>query len=60
MPILGLGVRADRPIAGGLELSLFLGYDVHRFSTPALADADFNGQRPVHRLSASVGVSRGL
>ena len=60
MPIVGLGVRADRPIAGGLQLSLFLGYDVHRFSTPALADADFNGQRPVHRLSASVGVSRGL
>ncbi|MBI4502561.1 MAG: hypothetical protein HY700_15550 [Gemmatimonadetes bacterium] len=60
MPLVGLGVRAERPMTNGLRLSLSLQYDVHRFSTPALADAGFSGERPVHRLSASVGVSRGL
>jgi hypothetical protein len=59
-PLLGAGIRASRPLSNGLMLVIDLGYDVHRFSTRALRDAGFTGERPVHRLGLTLGVSRGL
>ncbi len=59
-PVFGAGVRYDRPLAGGLVLTGRLGYDFHRFSTPSLQEMGFRGERPVHRIGLSVGVSRGL
>ncbi len=59
-PLFGVGVRADQSISSGLQLTLSLGYDIHWFSTPALRSAGFQGERPVHRVGLSVGVSRGL
>src|SRR6185295_7032216 len=59
-PLLGAGITASRPLGSGLMLVVDLGYDVHRFSTQALRDAGFSGDRLVHRIGLSVGVSRGL
>lgn len=59
-PLLGLGVSWSRPLASSFDLRLNLEYDAHRFSTPALRTAGFRGERMVHRVGLSVGVSRGL
>jgi hypothetical protein len=58
--ILGGGLSYQRALSGNFRLVLDLGYDAHRFSTPALRSAGFAGERVVHRLSLGVGVSRGL
>jgi len=59
-PVFGLGLRADRPIASGLRLVLDIGYDAHRFGTPAMHSEGYRGEQLVHRVGLSVGVSRGL
>ena len=59
-PLLGLGATMERSVGGGLLLTLDLRYDFHRFTTASLRDAGFVGQRPVHRLTLALGVSRGL
>jgi hypothetical protein len=59
MPMLGFGATLDRELGNGLRLTLDLGYDIHRFSTPSLRDAGFRGERAVHRVGLSIGVSRG-
>jgi hypothetical protein len=58
--ILGGGVSYERPLSGNFRLVVDLGYDAHRFSTPALRTAGFAGERVVHRIGIGVGVSRGL
>jgi hypothetical protein len=58
--LLGAGIGGERPLAGDLRLTLDLTYDVHRFSTPSLRAAGFVGERLVHRVGVSVGVSRGV
>jgi hypothetical protein len=58
MPLLGFGGTLDRELGNGLRLTFDLGYDVHRFSTPSLRDAGFRGDRTVHRVGLSIGLSR--
>ena len=58
--ILGGGLSYQRALRGNFRLLLDLGYDAHRFSTPALRSAGFAGERVVHRVGVGVGVSRGL
>src|SRR5262249_49580381 len=59
-PIVGGGITATRSLVSGLHLVLDLGYDVHRFSTPSLRDAGFEGVRAVHHVGLTFGVSRVL
>ena len=60
VPVLGLGVGLARPLGGNLALVLDAGYDVHRFTTTTLRDAGFIGERVVHRVVVSLGVTRSL
>ncbi|MBI4420752.1 MAG: hypothetical protein HY560_08000 [Gemmatimonadetes bacterium] len=60
IPVVGAGLSYDRSVGGDLLLRIDLGYDVHRFTTTALRDRGFSGERAVHRVGVSVGVSRTL
>jgi hypothetical protein len=58
LPLVGFGATVDHELGEGLRLTLDLGYDVHRFTTQSLRDAGFQGQRVVHRVALTIGLSR--
>jgi hypothetical protein len=60
LPLIGLGGTIDHELGSGLRLTVDLGYDVHRFWTPSLRNAGFRGERTVHRVGLTIGVSRGM
>lgn len=52
--MIGLGLRASRPVGTRTLIGLHIAYDVHQFETQALRSAGFTFARTVHRLLVSV------
>lgn len=55
-PLLGLGVRAWRPIGSRVAVGLHVAYDFHRFETQVLKSGGFTSARSVHRLTVSANL----
>lgn len=60
LPVIGLGLGFERTVGRDIALVMAAEYDVHRFTTTALRDNGFAGERVVHRVIVSFGVTRGL
>jgi hypothetical protein len=56
----GAGLDYHRPALSQWDLMVSLRYDFHRFTTDELAARGFTGHQGVQRVSASVGLARGL
>jgi hypothetical protein len=57
-PMLGLGLSLERALGQDFRAALFLDYDAHRFTTPALEARGFTGVTVVHRLGLGVSLTR--
>ena len=54
--VIGLGIRAYRPVGDRFLIGVHVGYDFHRFETQALKSGGFTSGRTVHRVSVSAHV----
>jgi hypothetical protein len=57
-PSLGLGLVMERALGNRLVASLFVDYDVHRFTTTALNARGFTGETVVHRIAVGLSLGR--
>lgn len=57
-PTLGVGLRAERALTGGISGSLHVRYDLHRFTTTRLKARGFTGETAVHRVAVGVAFHR--